>query len=38
MREAEVVTVIHRAKAKIKRIKFDFDFSEQAIKGRGAKW
>jgi topoisomerase-4 subunit A len=34
--EAEVVTVIHRAKAKIKRIKFDFDFSEQAIKGRGA--
>lgn len=34
--EAEVVTVIHRAKAKIKKIKFDFDFSEQAIKGRGA--
>jgi topoisomerase-4 subunit A len=34
--EAEIVTVIHRAKAKIKRIKFDFDFSEQAIKGRGA--
>ncbi len=31
--EAEVVTVIHRAKAKIKKIKFDFDFSEQAIKG-----
>ena len=34
--EAEVVTVIHRAKAKIKKVKFDFDFSEQAIKGRGA--
>lgn len=34
--EAEVVTVIHRAKAKIKKLKFDFDFSEQAIKGRGA--
>lgn len=34
--EAEIITVIHRAKAKIKRIKFDFDFSEQAIKGRGA--
>jgi topoisomerase IV subunit A len=34
--EAEIVTVIHRAKAKIKRIKFDFDFSEQQIKGRAA--
>lgn len=34
--EAEIITVIHRAKAKIKRIKFDFDFSEQAIKSRGA--
>ncbi|MEZ4721200.1 MAG: DNA gyrase/topoisomerase IV subunit A [Flavobacteriales bacterium] len=34
--EAEVVTVLHRAKAKIKKLKFDFDFSEQAIKGRAA--
>jgi topoisomerase IV subunit A len=34
--EAEVVTVLHRAKAKIKKIKFEFDFSEQAIKGRAA--
>jgi len=34
--EAEVVTVVHRAKAKIKRIKFDFDFADVGIKGRGA--
>jgi topoisomerase-4 subunit A len=35
--EAEVVTVIHRQKAKLKRLKFDFDFAEVAVKGRGAK-
>lgn len=35
--EAEVVTVVLRAKAKLKKLKFDLDFSELAIKGRAAK-
>jgi topoisomerase IV subunit A len=35
--EAEVITVILRAIAKLKKLKFDFDFAEQAIKGRAAK-
>jgi topoisomerase-4 subunit A len=35
--EAEVVTIILRAIAKLKKLKFDFDFAEQGIKGRGAK-
>lgn len=35
--EAEVITVILRAIAKLKKLKFDFDFADQAIKGRGAK-
>lgn len=34
--EAEVVTVVHRAKAKLKRLKFEFDFAEVAVKGRAA--
>ncbi len=35
--EAEVVTVLLRAKAKLKKLKFDQDFAELAIKGRGSK-
>ena len=35
--EAEVVQVLLRAKAKLKKLKFDLDFAETAIKGRGAK-
>ncbi len=35
--EAEVVSVLLRAKPKLKKLKFDLDFSELAIKGRGAK-
>src|SRR5690606_9629973 len=35
--EAEVVTVQLRAKAKLKKLKFDTDFAEMAIKGRSAK-
>jgi len=35
--EAEVVQVLLRQKGAIKKLKFDFDFAEQAIKGRGAK-
>ncbi len=35
--EAEVVTVILRNLQKIRRLKFDLDFAEQAVKGRGAK-
>ena len=35
--EAEVVQVILRPKAKLKKLKFDFDFADLAIKGRGAK-
>jgi topoisomerase-4 subunit A len=35
--EAEVVTVLLRAKAKLKKLKFDLDFAELAIKGRSAK-
>jgi topoisomerase IV subunit A len=34
--EAEVVQVILRAKPKLKKLKFELDFSEVAIKGRGA--
>ncbi len=34
--EAELVTVVHRAKAKLKKLKFDFDFSEIAVKSRSA--
>ncbi|RMG79369.1 MAG: DNA gyrase/topoisomerase IV subunit A, partial [Bacteroidetes bacterium] len=35
--EAETVQVILRQKAKLKKLKFDYDFSQLAIKGRGAK-
>lgn len=35
--EAEVVSVLLRAKAKLKKLKFDMDFAELAIKGRAAK-
>jgi topoisomerase-4 subunit A len=35
--EAEVVNVFLRAKAKLKKLKFDADFANQAIKGRAAK-
>jgi len=35
--EAEVVQVLLRAKAKLKKLKFDQDFAELAIKGRGAR-
>ncbi len=35
--EAEVVSVLLRAKAKLKKLKFEMDFAELAIKGRGAK-
>lgn len=35
--EAEVVSVILRNKAKLKKLKFDQDFAELAIKGRNAK-
>ncbi len=35
--EAEVVRVVLRQKPKIKNLKFDFDFAEINIKGRGAK-
>lgn len=35
--EAEVVKVVLRQKPQIKKLKFDFDFSELAIKGRAAK-
>lgn len=34
--EAEVVTVVLRAKPALKKLRFDFDFAEQAIKGRNA--
>lgn len=34
--EAEVVNVMLRAKPKLKKLKFEFDFSSLAIKGRGA--
>jgi len=34
--EAEVVTVILRAKPALKKLKFDFDFAELTIKGRNA--
>ena len=34
--EAEVITVTHKPIAKLKKLAFDFDFSELAIKGRGA--
>lgn len=32
--EAEIVTVFHRALPKLKKLQFDFDFKEIAIKGR----
>lgn len=35
--EAEVVSVLLRAKAKLKKLKFDLDFAELSIKGRAAK-
>ncbi len=35
--EAEVVQVLLRPKAKLKKLKFDFDFADLAIKGRAAK-
>ena len=34
--EAEVVTVHHATKAKLKKVSFDFDFAKLAIKGRKA--
>lgn len=34
--EAEVIQVVHRNTGKIKKLKFDYDFGELAIKGRGA--
>lgn len=34
--EAEVITVILRQQAKVRKLKFDFDFGELGIKGRGA--
>ena len=35
--EAEVVTVLLRQLAKLKKLKFDLDFSDIAVKGRGSK-
>jgi topoisomerase IV subunit A len=35
--EGEVLTIHHKPLPKIKKLKFDFDFAEQAIKGRDAK-
>lgn len=35
--EAEVIQVLLRPKPKLKKLKFDVDFAEQAIKGRNAK-
>ncbi|MCT8340358.1 DNA gyrase/topoisomerase IV subunit A [Flavobacteriaceae bacterium TK19130] len=35
--EAEVVTVLLRQKGNIKKLKFDLDFADQMVKGRGAK-
>ena len=34
--EAEIVTVFLRSSARLKKLKFDLDFSEMAIRGRGA--
>ncbi|GIK70821.1 MAG: DNA gyrase/topoisomerase IV subunit A [Bacteroidetes bacterium] len=34
--EAEIITVIHKPKPGLKKLKFDFDFSTLAIKGRDA--
>lgn len=34
--ESEILTVILRAKATLRKLRFDFDFSELSIKGRGA--
>ncbi len=34
--EAEVITVLHRNTGKIRKLKFDFDFADLEIKGRGA--
>jgi len=35
--EAEIIQVLLRAKAKLKKLKFEFDFADLAIKGRAAK-
>lgn len=35
--EAEVVKVVLRQKPKVKKLKFDFDFADQIIRGRNAK-
>ena len=35
--EAEVVTVLLRQVSKLKRLKFDIDFADQLVKGRGVK-
>jgi topoisomerase-4 subunit A len=34
--EAEIISVVLRNTGKVKKLKFDFDFAELAIKGRGA--
>jgi len=34
--EAEVIKVYHKPKARLKKLTFDFDFGELAIKGRGS--
>ena len=34
--ESEILTIILRAKATLRKLRFDYDFSELAIKGRGA--
>lgn len=34
--EAEVITVLHKPRPGLKKLKFDFDFSQLAIKGRDA--
>jgi topoisomerase-4 subunit A len=34
--EAEVIRVYHKPKARLKKLTFDFDFGELAIKGRGS--
>ena len=34
--EAEVITVHHKAKPKLKKLRFDYDFADLSIKGRSA--
>ncbi|MCU0459709.1 MAG: DNA gyrase/topoisomerase IV subunit A [Bacteroidales bacterium] len=34
--EAEVIRIFHKPKARLKKLTFDFDFGELAIKGRGS--